>query len=129
MTEKSATQWMAEPIRKYATFEGRARRAEYWWFELFLILVSIVLAIVDMSVFGLEFLKDYGGIGPIGGLFSLAMLVPSLAVSVRRLHDKDKSGWYLLIGLIPLVGGIILLVWFCQRGTIGDNRFGPDPVG
>jgi uncharacterized membrane protein YhaH (DUF805 family) len=126
--EKTATQWMVEPIRKYATFGGRARRAEYWWFFVFNLIVSIVLAIVDMVVFGSEWLKSYGGIGPLGAIFSLALLVPGLAVSVRRLHDRDKSGWFLLIGLIPLVGGIILLVWFVQRGTVGDNRFGPDPV-
>lgn len=125
--DKPATQWMLEPIRKYATFSGRARRKEYWWFILFSILVAVPLTVVDMVIFGAERISAYG-IGPFGGIFSLALLIPSLAVSVRRLHDRDKSGWWLLLGLIPLIGGVILFIWYVSRGTVGPNSYGPDPM-
>lgn len=108
---------------KYATFEGRARRSEYWWFVLFNILVSVVLVLV----------LGGGGHGMGGGnlansLWSLATLLPALAVGARRLHDIDRSGWWLLIGFIPLIGLIVLVVFFATRGTAGPNRFGPDPL-
>ena len=125
--EKSATQWMTEPLKKYAQFSGRARRAEYWWFYLLIILVSVALAIVDSMIIGIEAMDTYGG-GPLMGLFGLGILLPSLGVSFRRIHDLDRSAWWLLIGLIPLIGGLILLFWFVQRGTVGENRFGPDPI-
>jgi uncharacterized membrane protein YhaH (DUF805 family) len=111
----------AEAVRtgfsKYATFSGRAARPEYWYWALFVFAVSIVLAIIDSLVFGT-------GIGVLQSLFDLAVLLPGIAVAVRRLHDIDRSGWWLLLGLIPVVGEIILLVWFCLRGTQGANRFG-----
>lgn len=126
--EKSAIQWMVEPIRKYATFSGRARRAEYWWFYLFFALLIGVLTAVDVMLFG----YDVEGGDPTGnvlaGVAALALLLPFLAVAVRRLHDRDKSGWWLLWGLLPLIGGLILLYQYVQRGTAGDNRFGPDPL-
>ena len=112
------------PLRRYAQFSGRARRAEYWWFYLLLI-IGLVVALI------LESLLGFGGsVGPYGllsGLFGLAMLVPSLAAGVRRLHDTDRSGWWLLIAFIPLIGAIVLLVFYVSEGTRGDNRFGPDP--
>ncbi len=126
--EKTATQWMIEPLRKYAQFGGRARRAEYWWFLLLNIGVNMVLGIVDLVIFGLD-RGDFGGIGPFGGLATLALLVPGLAVSFRRMHDVDRSAWWLLIGLIPLIGSLVLIYWFCQRGTVGPNQFGDDPIG
>lgn len=128
MMEKSATQWMTEPLRKYATFSGRARRKEYWWYQLFAGLVVVGLTIVDSMLFEFDRIADYGGAGPLVGLAALALIVPSIAVSVRRLHDLDKSAWYLLIGLIPLIGGIILFIWYVSRGTVGDNGFGSDPL-
>lgn len=122
--------------RKYATFSGRAARSEYWWFVLFSILAAIVIAIVE-SALGLgqgsvtqgngQFSAAYNG-GILSVLWSLGNLVPSLAVGCRRLHDLDRSGWWLLIGLIPLIGAIVLLVFFCSRGTMGENRFGRDPL-
>lgn len=124
----SATGWMMQPLRRFADFAGRARRSEYWWFSLFIIIANIVVAILDATLFGAAMLQSFGGIGPLGGLLGLALLVPSLAVSVRRLHDLDKSGWFLLVGLIPLLGGLLLIYWFIQRGTVGANRFGADPV-
>jgi len=92
---------------KYATFNGRASRSEYWWFVLFTFLVSLATGMVSQTM---------------SGLFSLAVLLPSLAVGVRRLHDIDKSGWFLLLGLIPIVGWIILIVWAAQEGK-EPNRF------
>ena len=112
------------PLRKYADFSGRARRAEYWWFYLFVIIAFVVASIID-NLLGLG-----GSVGPYGmisALLGLAMLIPSLAAGVRRLHDTDRSGWWLLIALIPLIGAIVLLIFYVSEGTRGDNRFGPDP--
>lgn len=106
---------------KYVTFSGRARRAEYWWFVLFTTLASIVLTIIDLGVMGSE-------MGLLSNLWSLAVLLPSLAAGSRRLHDTDRSAWWLLIALIPLIGIIVLIVFFAQKGTDGGNRFGPDPL-
>jgi uncharacterized membrane protein YhaH (DUF805 family) len=114
----------AKPIRtcinKYATFTGRAQRSEYWYFFLFLVIVNIVASVLDSAIFG--------DIPVLYLIVTLALIVPSIAAGVRRLHDTDKSGWWLLLGLIPVVGAIVLIVFFCQRGTVGPNRFGPDPL-
>ncbi len=110
-------------FRNYVNFSGRAARSEYWYWFLFGIIVAVVADVLDLAI-------GYGGkVGVFGVIAGLAFLLPDLAVAVRRLHDRDKSGWFLLLGLIPLVGVIILVVWFCQRGTAGTNRFGQDPVG
>jgi uncharacterized membrane protein YhaH (DUF805 family) len=103
----------------YVNFAGRASRSEYWYWVLFVILATIAASAVDAVL----------GINLIYPIVALALFLPGLAVSVRRLHDLDKSGWFVLIGLIPLVGFIILIVWFCTKGTPGPNRFGPDPLG
>ena len=108
---------------QYATFRGRARRSEYWWFSLFLLLVGIVASVLD-SALGVDF---EGSGGPVSLLVNLAVLLPSLAVAVRRLHDIDRTGWWLLLALIPIVGWIVLLVFALQNGTPGPNRFGPSP--
>jgi uncharacterized membrane protein YhaH (DUF805 family) len=105
-------------LSKYANFQGRALRSEYWYFVLFLFIVDIVAYLIDMGIFGRPLLY---------GLASLALLLPSLAVGVRRLHDTDRSGWWLLISFIPLIGAIVLIVWFCTQGTQGPNRFGEEP--
>jgi uncharacterized membrane protein YhaH (DUF805 family) len=104
----------------YATFSGRARRAEYWWFVLFSLIVSIVLALLTGD--------PSRGTGLIGAIWSLATFIPSIAVGVRRLHDIDRTGWWLLICFIPLIGWIVLIVFFASRGQIGPNRFGADPI-
>ena len=106
----------------YATFSGRARRSEYWYYVLFNFLVSFVLGLVG-GLFG----EKVGTV--LTGIWSLAVLIPGLAVCWRRLHDIGKSGAYVFISLIPLVGVILLLVWFCQPGQPGDNQYGPDPKG
>ncbi|AXF19244.1 DUF805 domain-containing protein [Burkholderia pyrrocinia] len=113
-------------LNQYAKFEGRARRAEYWYFAL----LSGILSVVGQVIGAMG--RDAGVITLLllGVIFliSLALIIPGIAVSVRRLHDTGRSGWFLLIGLIPIVGGILLLVWMCSRGTEGPNRFGTDPV-
>jgi uncharacterized membrane protein YhaH (DUF805 family) len=118
--------WYMEALRKYATFTGRARRKEFWFFQLFVLLIAFALAVVDrlFGVFDAE-----SGLGMLSGLFSLAMFVPNLAVSVRRLHDTDRSGWWLLLCFLPIIGIIVLLVFFCLDGTRGTNRFGENPKG
>jgi uncharacterized membrane protein YhaH (DUF805 family) len=108
-------------FRNYVGFEGRAARSEFWFWALFAVLVSIATQVLDGILFGQQF-------GLLSGIAALAMFLPGLAVSVRRLHDRDKSGWFVLLYFIPLVGFIILLIWFCMRGTVGPNRFGPDPL-
>ena len=109
-------------LKKYAVFNGRATRAEYWYFVLFNFIVAVVLAIIDASA-GL-----YIGsvIGLLGAIYALAVLIPNLAVSVRRLHDINRSGWWLLICLVPFVGAIILLVFFLTKSK-ADNKYGPSP--
>jgi uncharacterized membrane protein YhaH (DUF805 family) len=112
-------------FRQYATFSGRARRSEYWWFFLFTFLVSLVAALVD-AVLGTD---DLGGSGwgLIEVLAFLPLFLPGLAVGARRLHDIDRTAWWLLIGLIPVVGVIVLLVFFVFDSTPGPNQYGPSP--
>lgn len=105
-------------LSKYIVFEGRASRAEYWWFILFQIIVSIVTMVLDGLL---------GTVLILNSLAMLGLLLPSIMVSIRRLHDTDRSGWWLLIVLIPLIGAIVLLVFTLLKGTEGPNRFGNDP--
>jgi uncharacterized membrane protein YhaH (DUF805 family) len=109
--------------KKYANFNDRAPRSEYWWFALFGWGVTMLLSFVDGLIFG-----NPSGYGLFSTLWGLAIIVPSIGVGVRRLHDLDKSGWWLLISLIPIIGFLILLFWFVQQGTSAENRFGPDPL-
>jgi uncharacterized membrane protein YhaH (DUF805 family) len=104
-------------LTQYATFSGRARRSEYWWFFLAYFIASVVASIIDGIL----------GVMVLGVILGLGLLIPTLAVGVRRLHDIGKSGWWLLIGLIPLVGAIVLLVFACQDSQPGTNQWGPSP--
>jgi uncharacterized membrane protein YhaH (DUF805 family) len=116
--------WFIEALRKYAVFGGRSRRKEYWFFVLFVVVISTVLTSVD----GLIGAYDRStGVGLLSAIFSLAILIPSISVSVRRLHDIDRTGWWVLIGLVPLIGWIVLLVFHVQDSTPGTNRYGPNP--
>jgi len=117
--------WYLAVLQKYATFEGRARRKEYWMYALFTTLISIVLMIVD-SVAGLTKLAG-GQISPLNTLYGLAVLIPGLAVMVRRLHDTNHSGFWILILFVPFVGVIILLLWLIKEGDSRSNEFGPNP--
>lgn len=116
--------WYLEVLKKYAVFGGRARRKEYWFFALFNVIIIIALSFIDVSA-GLYDIDS--GFGLLSGLYSLAVLLPSIAVAVRRLHDIDRSGWWLLIAIIPLIGGIVLLVFAVLDSTPGDNQYGPNP--
>jgi uncharacterized membrane protein YhaH (DUF805 family) len=105
-------------LKNYATFSGRARRKEYWMFTLVNVLISIVLSILSMLL---------PVLGILSIIYSLAIIIPSFAVNVRRLHDIEKSGWWVLISLVPIIGGIVLLVFACTEGTQGPNQYGEDP--
>lgn len=111
-------------LEKYAVFTGRARRREYWYFFLFNILILILLAGIDAAIGAFS---PQARIGPLSGLYSLAVLIPGLAVSVRRLHDTNRSGWWILIALVPLVGAVGLLVFLVQDSQTGQNQYGPSP--
>jgi uncharacterized membrane protein YhaH (DUF805 family) len=117
---------MFQPMRRYADFQGRASRAEYWLFALFIAVVEAVLMALGKAM-GAPGSSGAMGASAVLGLFVLAVLIPSLAVGVRRLHDTNRSGWWLLISLIPLIGAIVVLVFTVLNGTRGSNRFGPDP--
>ena len=120
----SPVDWATRPLKKYADFSGRAPRAEYWWFYL-LIIVGYVIATILDSMLGLG--QTVGPYGVLMCVFALAMLIPSIAAGIRRLHDTDRSGWWLLIGLVPLIGAIVLIVFFVSQGTQGPNKYGDDP--
>jgi uncharacterized membrane protein YhaH (DUF805 family) len=102
----------------YVNFSDRACRSEYWYWVLFAVIGVIVTKIIDYAI----------GYPVTYFIFSLAIFLPGLAVGIRRLHDLDRSGWWILLSLIPLVGAIIVIVWFCSQGTQGANRFGQDPL-
>ncbi len=111
-------------LKKYAVFSGRAARKEYWMFVLFNIVISVVLSIIDRFIGTSTLLL---GSGLLSGIYSLAILCPGIAVSMRRLHDIGKSGWWVLIGLVPLVGAIVLIVFAAMDSQPGDNQYGPNP--
>jgi uncharacterized membrane protein YhaH (DUF805 family) len=106
---------------KYVTFSGRATRSEYWYWVFFATLGSIVALIIDTAVLGF----DPSGATPITSIFDLVIALPGIAVGARRMHDMDRTAWWLLLTLTG-IGAIVLLIWFCFRGTEGPNRFGPD---
>mgnify|MGYP006074627261 FL=1 len=116
--------WYLKVMKQYADFDGRARRTEYWMFVLFNIIFSVVAVVLD-NVLGIA--MEGIGYGPLYGLYVLAMIIPSLAVAVRRLHDTGKSGWMLLIALIPIIGSIWLLVLYATDGNPGENEYGSNP--
>ena len=148
--------WAKRPLQKYADFSGRAPRAEYWWYTLAVVIATILVSIIE-SLLGLD--PIFGAYGPVTLLLMLALIVPGLAVTVRRLHDTDRSGWWILLPLIPyaigialagpamvsgsmaglgtagifmligLIGAIVLLVFMLLPSTQGANRFGPNPYG
>ena len=117
--------WFLVAVKqKYADFTGRATRSEYWYFVLFYLLLSAGLMIVDAL---LGWFNSELGIGVLSGIYTLALMIPSLSVTVRRLHDTGRSAWWLLLGLIPLIGGIVLLVFFVQDSQDGANGYGLTP--
>ena len=116
--------WYLQALKKYADFSGRARRKEYWFFVLFNIIISVVLTVCDV------FMGTYSAAASIGiltGIYTLAVLIPGIAVSVRRLHDTGRSGWWLLIVLVPLIGALVLLIFMFIDSQPGQNAYGPSP--
>jgi len=109
-------------LNKYADFSGRARRSEFWFFYLFYVIVYFIAAII-----GVGLLEELGGILVL--IVVLGLLLPMLSVGVRRLHDTGRSGWWYLISFVPLVGAILLIVWWATNGTPGSNEYGPNPKG
>ena len=138
-------EYMLMPLKRYADFQGRSRRKEYWMFTLGIVIVYMLLMIPMMSAVisaaasgrgndpqaALSMFTGIGGIGMVLlTIFALAIFIPSLAVQIRRLHDTDRSGWWILLGFVPIVNYIgiwVLLVFYCLEGTKGPNRFGEDP--
>ena len=110
--------WYIDAWKNYANFNGRARRKAYWMFALFNFFAFVIAAILDGIL---------GTGGLIGGVYSLAILLPSLALTVRRLHDTGKSGWWILIGLVPLVGAIVIIIFAVMDSQPGSNTYGPNP--
>ncbi len=108
--------YLLEVLKKYAVFSGRARRKEYWMFILFNLPIAFVLGLID----GITKTKI------LGPIYFLAIFMPILAVSVRRLHDTDRSGWWLLVGFIPFIGQIIIIIFMAQNGQTGENQYGSD---
>jgi uncharacterized membrane protein YhaH (DUF805 family) len=108
-------------FRNYVNFSDRASRSEFWYWALFASLLTLPARIIDLVIMA------GGGFSPFGAIVGLAIIVPGIAVSVRRLHDLDRSGWWLLLGLTG-IGGFVLLFWDCMKGSDGPNRFGPDPL-
>ena len=124
--------WMLMPVRRYADFSGRSRRKEYWSFFLFNLLLAAAVWTLLLLTFlaGMSESAMMAVMTPVFllyGIAVLALLIPGIAVTVRRLHDTDRSGWSLLLGFIPIVGAIMLLIFYCTEGTRGPNRYGPDP--
>jgi uncharacterized membrane protein YhaH (DUF805 family) len=106
----------------YVTFSGRACRSEYWFWVLFAAIGGVVTATLDAAIFGY-----HAGVSPLNGIFGLILFLPGLAVAARRLHDTDRTAWWLLLTLTG-IGAILLIVWFCFKGTSGSNQYGPDPL-
>lgn len=107
-------------LSRYFDFDTRSSRSEYWYWVLFVILLSIVAGVIDSIIFDAPILRS---------LVTLGLLIPGIAVSVRRLHDIGRSGWWYLIALIPLIGALVLIYWFVQPGTPGSNEYGDNPLG
>ena len=117
-------EWYLKAVKNYVGFSGRAQRKEYWFYILFYILFGVVVALAQGAL-GLQ--DPETGSGPLSLIYALAFLLPTIAVSVRRLHDTGRTGWWLLLALIPIVGAIVLIVFYVLDGQPGDNRYGPDP--
>ena len=125
-SNRNPIEWALRPLSKYADFTGRAPRAEYWWFYLLSIITVIITMIID-GMIGSNF--GGTGYGIVTAIAGLGLVLPSIAAGVRRLHDTDHSGWWMLIAFIPLIGVIVLLVFFVTEGTRDENSYGPNPYG
>lgn len=116
--------WYLEVLKKYVVFSGRARRKEYWIFGLINLIAFIVLLLIDILIGTFDYESEHG---ILSSIYVLITFLPNLAVSIRRLHDIGKSGWWVMIFLIPIIGQIVLLIFMCTDSQVGDNQFGPNP--
>lgn len=119
--------WYLDVLKKYAVFSGRARRKEYWMFTLINIVIMVGLQVIAGVLAGMDMAALGGIVMVLYVIYALAVLIPGIAVSIRRLHDTSKSGWFILIAFVPLVGGLILLFFMVQDSTPGPNDYGPNP--
>jgi uncharacterized membrane protein YhaH (DUF805 family) len=117
--------WYLEALRKYAVFSGRARRTEYWMF----LLVNLIIGVILGAFEGIAGIAPESDQAVLATLYGLAVFLPSLTVGVRRLHDTDRTGWWLLISLVPIIGAIVLLVFMVQDSQPTENQYGPNPKG
>ena len=117
--------WFLVALKKYAVFDGRSRRKEYWFFVLFAFLISVALSVVDYMI---GTYNAERGIGLLSGVFSLAIFLPGLGVTIRRLHDTGRSGWWILIAIVPLIGEVVLLIFMVLESHPGTNEYGPSPL-
>lgn len=120
-TTVSLFESIASGFRHYVNFRGRALRSQYWWWTLFVVVVTVIAQFIDGAVSG----TDFGQVGVISIIVGLGLFLPGLSVAIRRLHDTNRRGWWILIGLIPIIGWIILFIWYVSKGTEGDNNYGP----
>lgn len=127
----SPVAWGLRPLKRYADFSGRSPRAEYWWFVLleWVAIMAFVMLVVTLLGGSNETNPYFDAFIIPFCLAFIAVIIPNLAVQVRRLHDQDRTGWLILLFFIPYIGGLIALVFMCIPGTEGPNRFGPDPYG
>jgi uncharacterized membrane protein YhaH (DUF805 family) len=115
-------QAVSSVFANYFNFKSRASRSEYWYYALFLLIAGLATLLIDFAILGPV------DIGPVNVIFTLATMIPSLAVSVRRLHDIGRSGWFVLLGIIPLIGIILLIYWWCQPSDPQPNKYGAPPA-
>jgi len=115
--------WYLDAWKNYINFQGRARRKAYWMFILFNLIALVILGLIESAIG----LSGQNGYGILTGLYTLAMILPLIALAVRRLHDTGRSGWWILIGLVPLVGPIVLIVFYVTDSQPGSNEYGPNP--
>jgi uncharacterized membrane protein YhaH (DUF805 family) len=117
------------PYKRFADFGGRSDRKEFWYYVLFYVIVSAILSVIDSTFFAGAIGSDGTSIDPLTTIFGLLSLIPNISVSVRRLHDTGRSGWLFLLWFIPLVGWLLLLIWYCQKGNPEPNPYGEAPEG
>ena len=115
--------WYLDAWKNYINFQGRARRKAYWMFFLFNLIALVILGLIESAIG----LSGQNGYGILTGLYTLAMIFPLIALAVRRLHDTGRSGWWILIGLVPLIGPIVLIVFYVTDSQPGSNQYGPNP--
>lgn len=116
--------WYLEVLKEYVVLEGRAQRQEYWYFILFNLLITFILVGFDILI---GQFNELTGLGLLSGIYTMLVLLPGISVTVRRLHDTGRSGWWALVGIIPLLGGLVLLIFMALDSDPGPNRFGPNP--